>query len=240
MAKVGAQWRGFVSAIAIACATAGATMWSLGWLDQDVDNVGGSLLNGVRSFLGVTANAPMTAPDRPEIYVRGADTGKPFWGFGNTKLTMSGEGGRANSIHAGRGAVVGKPIVVDGDTVMLNGAKVRLWGVDAPEMAQQCSADFQQTWRCGQEAAVALKQLIAAQDLACYEKARDGNGVMVGQCFVGQIDVNGWITKNGWALAFREHTTQYVSRESMAKLRRAGVWRTGGIESPSEWRARQR
>ena len=46
--------------------------------------------------------------------------------------------------------------VIDGDTLAISGARIRLHGIDAPESRQLCQKDGQ-SYRCGQQATVALK-----------------------------------------------------------------------------------
>lgn len=209
-------------------------MWSLGWLDRDLATVGGDVLSGVRKFLGVSdISATSAPPPRPEIY---HSTGKaPIdLGFGGINSGATGTDAITYE-HAAKGALIGRVSVVDGDTIEMNGKRIRLWGVDAPETGQICSRDGR-AWRCGTDAANALNERINNQLVACYDKGVDRYDRMLGQCFIGQIDLNGWLARYGWAFAYRRATAMYSSRESMAKFQRLGIWRDGGIEAPWEWR----
>ena len=38
--------------------------------------------------------------------------------------------------------IYGVPIIIDGDTVNINNKKIRLEGIDAPEIKQQCKKPF--------------------------------------------------------------------------------------------------
>lgn len=50
----------------------------------------------------------------------------------------------------------GTATVIDGDTIEIHGTRIRLNGIDAPESAQPCRDARGKTWRCGQQAALAL------------------------------------------------------------------------------------
>lgn len=54
--------------------------------------------------------------------------------------------------------------VVDGDTLVLDGLRVRLWGIDAPERNQTCRRDGQ-AYRCGEAATQALREWIGRRRL---------------------------------------------------------------------------
>ena len=58
-------------------------------------------------------------------------------------------------------------------------------------------------------------------------------------CRVAGADVNAWMVSQGWAVAYRKYSTDYVSHETAAKAARRGVWR-GEFVAPSRWRRGER
>ena len=63
--------------------------------------------------------------------------------------------------------VAGKPRVVDGDTIHIGKTKIRLHGIDAPEMKQTCRTSKGKEQKCGVLAKLALERLVRGQDVTC-------------------------------------------------------------------------
>ena len=134
--------------------------------------------------------------------------------------------------------VSGQARVVDGDTVEIGAAKIRLHGIDAPESSQLCSAEGK-TWPCGRMATAALKERIGGRVVTCSERDLDRYGRIVGVCSVNNTDLNAWLVSEGWAVAYRKYSHDYVEEESFAKGARNGIWQ-GEFEYPWDWRAGNR
>ncbi|MBZ0134525.1 MAG: hypothetical protein K8D98_01215, partial [Rhodanobacter sp.] len=142
MAKIAGQWRGFVPALVISCAFAGFVMAALGWLDRDLGTIGSDLLHGARRFLQVDEQRQASPPPAYDIYAHAAPSGTSGDSLLSVLDTPNNEE-RALANHADRGAMVGRPVVADGNRLTLNGVPLRLWGVDAPELLQRCSVPGQ-------------------------------------------------------------------------------------------------
>lgn len=97
--------------------------------------------------------------------------------------------------------------MVDGDTLYVQGKKIRLYGVDAPEKAQLCKDGRNSDYECGQSSLQELTKLLEGQFVACDVKTIDMYGRNVAACSVQQgkqvQDVGSWLVSNGYAVAYR-------------------------------------
>lgn len=135
--------------------------------------------------------------------------------------------------------VVGVASVIDGDTIEIHGQRIRLFGVDAPESRQICVDAAGQDWRCGQRAALELADMIGRSTVRCEQRDRDRNGRIVAVCHKGSEDLGRWMVRDGWAVASRSYSTDYVRDEAAAQQAMRGVW-SGQFEMPWDWRQARR
>ena len=111
---------------------------------------------------------------------------------------------------------MGQATVIDGDTIEIHGQRIRLFGIDAPEAPQTCTASGK-TYLCGQQAALALADQIGRSVVTCEQRDIDRYGRIVAICFAGGADLGSWLVEQGWALAFRRYSTAYVAQEQSAE-----------------------
>jgi endonuclease YncB( thermonuclease family) len=136
------------------------------------------------------------------------------------------------------GAVTGVASVVDGDTIEIHSQRIRLHGIDAPESSQLCELDGR-PWRCGQTAANALADHIGRRTVMCEPKDRDRYGRLVAVCSVAGENLSAWMVLEGWAVAYRRYSQDYVADEDAARRAKRGIWRST-FTLPWEWRAQRR
>jgi endonuclease YncB( thermonuclease family) len=135
-------------------------------------------------------------------------------------------------------AIKGQATVIDGDTIEIHGQRFRLHGIDAPESKQTCFAGGK-SYRCGQQAALALSDKINRKLVSCDERDRDRYKRIVAVCSSGSVDLNGWLVFQGWAVAYRRYSKDYVGEEETAKAQGVGIW-SGEFVLPWDWRRGKR
>ncbi|HMF26674.1 MAG TPA: thermonuclease family protein [Pseudolabrys sp.] len=129
---------------------------------------------------------------------------------------------------------VGKAKVLDGDTIEISGRLIRLFGIDAPENGQTCTIK-RKPFRCDQAATSALVDKIGARVVECEPKDLNIYNRTVSVCFVDGENINAWMVARGWALAYRQYSTDYVPQEERASKAKLGMWQ-GEFEAPWNWR----
>jgi endonuclease YncB( thermonuclease family) len=135
--------------------------------------------------------------------------------------------------------IIGVPSVIDGDTIEIHGQRIRLFGIDAPEGSQLCTRPNGERWRCGQQSSFALADRIGRAPIRCEQRDIDRYGRVVAVCFEGAEDLDRWMILNGWAVAFRRYSRDYVTDEASAKRYRINIW-SGEFDMPWDWRVQHR
>lgn len=126
----------------------------------------------------------------------------------------------------------GAAIVHDGDTLTVGGERMRLSGLDAPELMQECARGGV-PYACGREARNALSRLVASGDLSCSGRGIDRYERLLVTCSAQGRSVNRALVEEGWAVA----TDAYHAAERAARRAKRGIW-AGTFEDPRDWRAR--
>ena len=131
----------------------------------------------------------------------------------------------------------GRAVVLDGDSLRIDGHEVRLAGIDAPEFGQICQDASNRDFDCGERAKRELQQLAAAGDVACSSTREDRYGRALAECLVEGSDftLNETMVRNGWAVDYGG----YPGVEFNARRDGVGLW-AGSFDLPEDYRARAR
>ena len=134
--------------------------------------------------------------------------------------------------------IAGPSRVIDGDTIEVGGERIRLHGVDAPELGQTCSVEGR-SWPCGEKAAEALAEKIGRSSVSCERRHVDRYCRIVASCTVDGDDLGAWLVRHGWAIAYRRYSLDYADHEDQARDAGAGLW-AGTFIEPETWRREHR
>jgi endonuclease YncB( thermonuclease family) len=131
----------------------------------------------------------------------------------------------------------GRAEAVGGDLLRVAGTTVRLAGIEAPERQQTCGAGGRR-YRCGAAAEAALGRLVNGRTLTCTLSGSDSAGRALATCTRGNLDVNGELVRLGHAFAAGGLFASYSGLERQARDAKAGIWATGDVERPAEFRTK--
>ena len=113
--------------------------------------------------------------------------------------------------------------VVDGDTIVLNGEKIRFSGIDTPELKQTCLQDDQEV-ACGMSAKMLLVKKIGNNTPKCISEGKDVYKRTLAECFVNGESLSKFLVRSGYAFAYRKYSTKFIEDEDFAKANKLGMW----------------
>lgn len=139
--------------------------------------------------------------------------------------------------------IIGLPRIVDGDTIHIGEYKIRLEGIDAPEMKQTCKLQylklsflsFNKTYYCGVKSKEKLSKKINNKKINCKISSRDRYKRYIATCYKNKTNLNKWMVRNGHAVAYLRYSKKYYRDENYAKKKGLGLWR-GAFLRPEKWR----
>ena len=139
----------------------------------------------------------------------------------------------------------GKAVVVDGDTVKINGKKIRFGGIDAPESyfkgkKQTCVEDNKEVF-CGQISKDKLIEKIGTNSVKCkIEKNKDKYKRLIGECFIKKQSLSIFMVRNGYAFDWPRYSKgKFVNDQEYAKINKLGFWNMN-FEYPWLWRKKMK
>ena len=113
--------------------------------------------------------------------------------------------------------------VVDGDTIVLNGEKIRFSGIDTPELKQTCMNGDQKVF-CGMFAKMLLTKKIGNETPECIREGKDAYKRTLAECFINGESLSAFLVKSGYAFAYRKYSDKFIKEEEFAKKNKLGMW----------------
>tara|TARA_B100001248_G_C27008056_1_gene286380 strand:+ start:13 stop:513 length:501 start_codon:yes stop_codon:yes gene_type:complete len=142
--------------------------------------------------------------------------------------------------------ISGFPKIIDGDTIKIGESKIRLEGIDAPEMRQICEKPFLQIsyiiglsfnkdYKCGVVSKEKLLNKIKKSKIRCTGSSKDKYKRYLATCYKDRTNLNKWMVRQGYAVAYKKYSNRYLIDEQYAKENKLGIWK-GTFLRPEKWR----
>lgn len=120
--------------------------------------------------------------------------------------------------------------VIDGDTLNIDGKRIRLFGIDAPEMGQSQ----------GGLARKALVDFIRGHELKLIPVKTDKYGRLVARVIRDDgEDLADLMVSRGFALASHRYTRAYTNSQIRARHMGCGFWADGYVQDGAAYRKMQ-
>ena len=113
--------------------------------------------------------------------------------------------------------------IVDGDTIHLNGEKIRFSGIDTPELKQTCFKDYIKNL-CGLKAKQILINKIGNNTVECISEGRDQYKRILAECFVNNESLSSYLVRSGYVFAYRKYSKKFIKDENYDKANQIGIW----------------
>ena len=124
--------------------------------------------------------------------------------------------------------------ITDGDTIKINGEKIRFSGIDTPEMKQTC-IENEIVNPCGVTAKNILMDKISNNEVVCISEGKDRYKRTLAECFVNDESLSSYLVRSGYAFAYRRYSKKFIADEEYAKSNKIGMW-SMKFDYPWDWR----
>ena len=124
--------------------------------------------------------------------------------------------------------------ITDGDTIKINGEKIRFSGIDTPELKQNCIKEGESD-PCGITAKQILIDKIGNNKVICISEGKDQYKRTLAECFVNDESLSSYLVRSGYAFAYRRYSKKFIIDENYAKFNKLGMW-SMEFDYPWDWR----
>ena len=120
------------------------------------------------------------------------------------------------ALSSEKNVAIGKASIIDGDTIIIKGEKIRFAGIDTPER-NKVGHEFSKK---------KLKQKIGNNVVVCIREPNlDPWGRTVAECFIGYDSISSYMVKSGYACDYVKYSKKkYVTEQNYAKSNKLGIW----------------
>ena len=113
--------------------------------------------------------------------------------------------------------------ITDGDTIKINGEKIRFSGIDTPELKQMCIKNGVKD-SCGIKAKEILTDKISNKKVSCVRDGKDQFNRTLAECFVNNESLSRYLVRSGYAFAYRKYSKKFIKDEDYARMKKIGMW----------------
>ena len=113
--------------------------------------------------------------------------------------------------------------ITDGDTIKVNGEKIRFSGIDTPELKQTCIKQGIKI-PCGITAKQILIDKIGNNKVICISEGKDQYKRTLAECFVNDESLSSYLVRSGYAFAYRRYSKKFIPDEDYARINKIGIW----------------
>jgi endonuclease YncB( thermonuclease family) len=124
--------------------------------------------------------------------------------------------------------------ITDGDTIKINGEKIRFSGIDTPELKQTCIKEGVNN-SCGLKAKQILIDKISDNNIICTKEGKDQYKRTLAECFVNDESLSSYLVRSGYAFAYRKYSKKFIADEDYARINKLGMW-SMNFEYPWDFR----
>lgn len=114
--------------------------------------------------------------------------------------------------------------VIDGDSLKIDEANIRMAGIDAPEYYQTCKDKNNKQYNCGIDAKNALEAMVKGKNVRCDKVTKDIYNRELCECYANGESLNKKMLELGWAVAYKTDNEEYKKAEQQAKKKKIGIW----------------
>ena len=109
------------------------------------------------------------------------------------------------ALSSEKNVAIGKASIIDGDTIIIKGEKIRFAGIDTPER-NKVGHEFSKK---------KLKQKIGNNVVVCIREPNlDPWGRTVAECFIGYDSISSYMVKNGYACDYIKYSKKNMLKNN--------------------------